>query len=71
MARLSASDARQRLGNCRVPLGADFFRLDSAQVDALLASADSDGYRKPRNANGSRGRYYHERLQRAARRDDD
>lgn len=62
--RTTAHDVLQRAG---VPLGADFHRLHSSQVDALLAEADRLKYRKPRNANGSRGRYFHDLLQRRAR----
>lgn len=70
MARLNKTDARGILALCHVPIGADFHRLTSAQVDALLAHADAYGYRKPRNANGSRGRYWHAHLQRLAASED-
>lgn len=69
MARLTPYDARQILRDCRAPIGSDFHRLDSATVERLLSAADSYGYRKPRNANGSRGRYWHEYLQRVAARE--
>lgn len=55
------------LALCLVPLGADFHTLSSARVDALLTYADIWHYRKPKNANGSRGRYFHAMLQRLAR----
>lgn len=45
---------------------ADFHTLSSADVDRVLAWADLCRYRKPRNANGSRGRYFLARLQRIA-----
>lgn len=45
---------------------ADFHALSSADVDRLLVWADICKYRKPRNANGSRGRYFFARLQRIA-----
>lgn len=60
--------AAEILARCDVPLGADFHTLSSSQVDALLEEADRVKYRKPRNANGSRGRYFHDLLQRRARR---
>lgn len=41
----------------------------SAQVDVILAEADRVHYRKPRNANGSRGRYFYQRLQRQAQKE--
>lgn len=46
----------------------DFHALSSDTVQTLLAYADSLKYRKPRNANGSRARYFFAYLQRAARR---
>ena len=67
--RLSRDNARSILQNCHVPLGGNFHALRSETVAALLDWADKRGYRKPSNANGSRGRYWHDYLQRAARRD--
>ena len=46
---------------------ADFHELSSTKVDELLKAADHYGYRKPKNANGSRGRYFFSRLQRMCR----
>lgn len=70
MARLTIRDARSRLGAVQTVAQCDpyasFHALPSAAVEALLRLADADGYRKPRNANGSRARYYHARLIRAA-----
>jgi hypothetical protein len=62
--------AAEILHRCHVPIGADFHTLSSSQVEALLVEADKHKYRKPRNANGSRGRYFHEMLQRRAKRDE-
>ena len=73
MARLSAADARDVLG--RVTTAAqedatrDFHALSSGAVEALIAEADRHGYRKPRNANGSRARCFHAYLTRLARRE--
>ena len=53
-----------------VPKGEDFHRLSSGQVESLLEFADLHKYRKPKNANGSRGRYFHAYIERAASRDD-
>lgn len=61
-----AHAARETLRLCRVPIGADFHTLDSDRIDALLTAADLARYRKPRNANGSRARYFHALLQRRA-----
>lgn len=60
-------DAIATLQMCRIPLGADFHQLSTTQVDALLGEADRTRYQKPKNANGSRARYFHDRLQRHAR----
>jgi len=46
----------------------DFHTLSSAQVDVLIQEADRLRYRKPKNANGSRGRYFHAMLERKAAR---
>jgi hypothetical protein len=62
-------DAAELLRRAGVTPGADFCTLRSDQVCALLAEADLVKYRKPKNANGSRGRYFHEFLQRVARRE--
>lgn len=59
--------ARTVLASFDIVLGRDFHTLSASDVDALLAVAAAEGYRKPRNANGSRGRYFHDRLQRLAR----
>lgn len=63
------TDARAQLDLARIPLGADFHELSSAQVDELLKLADAARYQRPKGANGSRARYYHDRLQRRARAD--
>ncbi len=36
----------------------DFYTLPNSDVVKLVEAADRAGYRKPKNANGSRGRYY-------------
>jgi hypothetical protein len=61
-------NARFVLANARIPLGADFHALSSEQVEAVLVEADRARYQKPKSANGSRARYFHDRLQRFARR---
>lgn len=65
MARLSRFEAADILQRCNAA-DSDFHTLPSSAVDALLDFADSHGYRKPRHANGSRGRYWHAYLQRLA-----
>lgn len=61
MARLTPTDAGSMLRQAGLdPYNApDFFTLPADTVEALLAEADRHGYRKPRNANGSRGRYFY------------
>ena len=59
-------NARATLANLNIDVGQDFHTLSAATVDALLIEANRVKYRKPQNANGSRARYFHERLQRQA-----
>jgi hypothetical protein len=61
------TDARATLAALDIPIGADFHALNRSQVDALLFEAKRARYRRPQNANGSKARYYHDRLQRLAR----
>lgn len=68
MTRLTRSEARDILARCQIPAGTDFHVLRSETVELLLEEADSRGYRKPRNANGSRGRYFYEYVRRTAER---
>ncbi len=60
-------NARETLRACGIAVGEDFHRLSSNKVDALLVEANRVRYQKPKSANGSRGRYFHDRLQRQAR----
>lgn len=71
MARLTRHDARSMAAAYAIPLKADFCALDSATVERVLALADLLKYRRPVNANGSRGRYFHAHLQRTANREAD
>lgn len=41
-----------------IDFSADFHTLRSSQVEALLVQARACGYREPKNANGSRARYF-------------
>ena len=61
--------AKNILRLCGVPLGADFHTLRIDTVESLLLHADECRYRKPKNASGSRGRYFHAFLQRRANRE--
>lgn len=60
--------SRAVLAACNIPLGTDFHTLSSSKVECLLSWANHDKYRQPKNANGSRARYYHDMLQRRAAR---
>lgn len=68
MPRLTRTDAHDHLARAHVPVGSDFHKLSTTQVDDLLREADRVKYRKPKNANGSRARYFHAYLERAASR---
>jgi hypothetical protein len=59
-------NARATLSLLNIAIGQDFHTLSSSAVDALLAEADRVRYQKPAGANGSRARYFHDRLQRHA-----
>jgi hypothetical protein len=48
-----------------IDLNDDFHTLRSSQVDIIVQLAKSQGYHKPKFANGSTGRCYFEALQRA------
>lgn len=55
------------LRNLDIPRDADFFELRSSKVDELLNAANRYGYRKPKSASGSRGRYFFEFVKRTCR----
>jgi hypothetical protein len=63
---IKSNIARGILQACNVELGADFHALSSSAVESLLRWADHYKYRKPKDANGSRARYFHALLQRRA-----
>lgn len=42
----------------------DFCTLRASEVERVLEAADLVKYRRPKNANGSRGRYFYARMQR-------
>lgn len=55
------------LDSCQINPSRDFFTLSPSEVSCLLEWANVWKYRKPKNANGSRGRYFYALLQRRAR----
>ncbi len=61
MARMSNDDARNlcaQFGLFRHPELPEWHRMDSGQKERVLSAADCWKYRKPRNSNESRGRYF-------------
>lgn len=61
MARMTYDDARNicaQFGIIRHPALPDWHAMDSDQKERVLKAADLVKYRKPKNANGSRGRYF-------------
>lgn len=64
------SQAYDLASNYGFRLDVDFHTLSASDVERVIAAADNWRYRAPRNANGSRARYFHAYLQRLARRAD-
>lgn len=56
---MTRQEALNILARCEISAGTDFFTLSSSTIDRLLSEADAVKYRKPKNANGSRGRYFY------------
>lgn len=65
--RINPTTAREILASCGIEIDADYHALPNTSFDALMAEADRLSYRRPKGANGSRGRYFHYMLQRRAR----
>jgi hypothetical protein len=65
---MTRTAARSIANSYAIPLDRDYHTLDSDSVRRIVSAADSVSYRAPRNANGSRARYFHARLCRAANR---
>lgn len=59
MARFNSFAAYGVFQACGIDWRKDFHTLRSEQVSALLAKADEFKYRAPKNANGSRARYFY------------
>jgi hypothetical protein len=59
-------NARAILTGLKIGIGQDFHTLSREQVDGLLTEANRVRYQQPKTANGSRARYFHDRLQRQA-----
>lgn len=67
MGKVSPEQAREMLAIAGCLHEPDFFTLSSETVETLLAQADSVKYRKPKNAKGSRARYFYALLLRRAK----
>lgn len=66
---LNAAEILRQCGACRGHGDYwDFYALPTSSVGAVLRAADAAGYRAPRNANGSRARYFYEALRRQVER---
>lgn len=65
--RLTGEQARAKADHYGFELDKDFHALSVDQVQRVLDAADAHGYRAPKNANGSRARYFHAYLRRVAR----
>lgn len=61
-------NARAVLQSANAAIGQDFHTLTTSQIDVILAEADRVRYQRPKNANGSRARYFYQKLQREAQR---
>ena len=66
--RMGFYEARNILAAVGCDLSADFHTLDSNQVERVLMEAEQYGYRKPKNANGSKARYFFRFVQRVSTR---
>lgn len=70
MARMNKHDARALCGVFGIDPRQDWHAMPSAMKDAVLRAADARKYQKPKNANGSRGRYFAAYLARAIDKDE-
>ena len=64
---MTASKAISIAQRAGVPIDADFFTLNNAQLNVLSIAADNRRYKRPRNAQGCRNRTFWAYVQRAAR----
>lgn len=68
--RMTRYDAADLACRYRIIMGADFHQLRATEVTRVLEAAKEWGYRAPKNANGSRARYFYAYLNRAHRKDE-
>ena len=65
MAKISREEAKRVAVKAGIDFHKDYHTLRSSEVDTLLTIRKLNGYRKPKNASGSTGRYFFYYLQRA------
>lgn len=70
MARLTYWDARSLARTFGFDPMEDFHAMSTASKEAVIRAADSVKYRAPKNANGSRGRYFAAYVRRIVERGD-
>ncbi len=63
--KITRLEAKRLAVKAGVDFSMNFHALRPSQVDTLLTINKLVGYRKPKNANGSTGRYFFYYLQRA------
>lgn len=68
MARMTRPEALSLCNRFRIDPKIDWHVMHSDMKESVLAAADAHKYRKPKNANGSRGRYFAAYLSRAIER---
>jgi len=61
---INLANALQAFNSAGIDINQDFHTLHSAQVEIVLSCAKQDGYKQPKNSNGSKARYYFAALQR-------
>jgi len=64
MGKITREAARRLAINAGIDFSLNYHQLGSGEVDKLLAIRRLQGYRKPRSASGSTGRYFFYYLQR-------
>lgn len=65
---MTYSQALEIAQRFNIPLNVDFHALPANTVERIIDAANEHKYRKPKNANGSRARYFHALLVRFTQR---
>ena len=66
--RVKQTTALLALSMAGLDLDKDYHQLPASKVNRVLMVANAYGYRKPKNASGSKGRMFWQFMQRVARR---